>query len=180
MKSVLFALIATIVTLASNPAQARFRIRENCERETCRIYVHVSIAEQLAYVYVDGDLKVGYPVSTGKDGHDTDDFEGHPYAVHPGYHRSTLYPQGDYFDPVTGENLGNMPYAIMFNGPEGIHGTPKSNFAKIGRQASHGCVRMYPEFALELNRAILQVGKNQTWIWIDRHRVGSAQGQGGG
>jgi hypothetical protein len=172
MKSILLALIATIVSVSATQAHA-------CKRETCRVYVHVSIAEQLAYIYLDGKLQFGSQVSTGVDGKDTDDFDGHPYLVYPDYHMSNLFPGGDYIDPETGEKLGNMPYAMMFNGAEGIHGTPAKNFSKIGKQASHGCVRMYPDQAKKLNRWVQQVGLKQTWFFIDRHRVGTAEGQRG-
>ncbi len=179
MKSVLFALIAMTITLTATQAQAKRRITPNCVRETCRVYVHVSIAEQLAYVYLDGKLYAGMPVSTGVDGMETDSFQGHPYLIYPDYHMSNLYEGGDYIDPETGRKLGNMPYAIMFNGAEGIHGTLTKNFKHIGKQVSHGCVRMYSDQAKELNGWVQQVGLDQTWFWIDRRPVGMAEGQRG-
>jgi hypothetical protein len=170
MKALIFALAALCVTFASAPSEAK-----GCRRKSCDLYVHVSIAEQLMYVYVKGELVVGYQVSTGKDGHETVSWEGHPDSNRI-YNRymSRKYPGIPYIDEA-GRDLGNMPYAMFFFEGQAIHGTHQSNWANLGQVASKGCIRMYPE----LNQTVRQFGADRTWFNIDRRRVGTAEGQRG-
>lgn len=172
MKALALLMMTVLVSLTSAKAEAA------CQGRECPLYVHVSIAEQLMYVYVNGELKVGYEVSTGADGFNTVSYEGHPVEGRIyDYYMSRKFPGADVYE--NGVALGNMPYAMFFFEGQAIHGTHKSNWAKLGEQDSHGCVRMYPDQAKELNRAVRHFGVKNTWFNIDRKRVGTAEGQRG-
>ncbi|MBX3022995.1 MAG: L,D-transpeptidase [Bdellovibrionales bacterium] len=167
MKSIsAIAIFLLALTVAPLSAQAA------CKGKQCPLFVHVSIPEQLMYVYQNGEPVVAYQVSTGLDGYDTASYSGHPVAgrIYERY-SSKKFPGGNYIDE-NGRGLGNMPYAMFFYGGYAIHGTPTSNWAHIGREASHGCVRMYPHQAKELNRMVRQLGVENVWFFIDRKPVG--------
>jgi murein L,D-transpeptidase YcbB/YkuD len=61
-------------------------------------------------------------------------------------------------DTVTAPGPGNPmgKVKLMFNGPYYLHGTPLAS--SIGRAASHGCVRMRDEDAVELARIVQKYG----------------------
>ena len=132
-----------------------------CKRETCAVYVRVDRSEQLAYVYVNGVLENTWPVSTGLPKYETPNFDTRPNGRIYDKYSSTKYPGGDY------KGLGNMPYAIFISGGFAIHGTVESNFPKLGRKASHGCIRLHSENAFVLNRLVRAFGIAQTWFTVE-------------
>lgn len=172
MNSLALLMMTVLVGLTSAKAMAAGE--DACQGRDCQLYVHVSIAEQLMYVYVDGELKVGYQVSTGADGHETSSYQGHPIEgrIYDRY-MSKKFPGADYYDEE-GKALGNMPYAMFFFQGQALHGTPQANWGRLGSPDSHGCVRMYPDQAKELNRMVREFGVKNTWFNIDRERVGTA------
>ncbi len=92
-----------------------------------RIEVRISISRQRMDVYHEGRKIHEWPVSTAKRGSVT------PLGIYkPEFlsknHRSKRY--------------GNapMPYSIFYSGNYAIHGTMEER--KLGRPASHGCVRL--------------------------------------
>lgn len=131
-----------------------------CKRETCAIYVRVDRSEQLAYVYVNGVLENTWAVSTGLPKFETPNFDTRPNGRIYDKYSSTKYPGGDY------QGLGNMPYAIFISGGFAIHGTVESNFPKLGKKASHGCIRLHSENAFVLNRLVRAYGIAQTWFTV--------------
>jgi lipoprotein-anchoring transpeptidase ErfK/SrfK len=141
-------------TLQENPEAA-------CKRETCAIYVRVDRSEQLAYVYVNGVLENTWPVSTGLPKYETPNFDTRPNGRIYDKYSSTKYPGGDY------KGLGNMPYAIFISGGFAIHGTVESNFPKLGKKASHGCIRLHSDNAFTLNRLVRAYGIAQTWFKVE-------------
>jgi hypothetical protein len=44
-----------------------------------------------------------------------------------------------------------MPYAVFFNGGYAVHAT--FDLKRLGRPASHGCIRLHPENAAEFSRS---------------------------
>lgn len=131
-----------------------------CYRATCKVWAQVVKAEQKMYLYVNGSLVNAWPVSTGVRGHGTPNFDRHPNGRIYDRYTSTKYPGGDYL------NLGNMPYAIFIEGGFAIHGTGKGNWKKLGKEASHGCVRVHPDNAFKFNRLVREAGIYNTWITI--------------
>jgi lipoprotein-anchoring transpeptidase ErfK/SrfK len=57
-----------------------------------------------------------------------------------------------------------MPNAVFFNGGYAIHGT--TEVRRLGRQASHGCIRLHPSHAEELFDLIEDAGARNTRIVI--------------
>jgi len=133
---------------------------KSCQRETCKVWVQVVKSTQRAYLFMDGKHVDTWKVSTGKEGHSTPDFDKHPNGRVYDSYSSKKYSGGDY------QGLGNMPYAVFIDGGFAIHGTPASNWSKLGTRASHGCIRVHPDNARTFNRLVHQVGIYQTWVTV--------------
>lgn len=134
-----------------------------CSGTGCAVYVHVSKASQRISVSVNGS-PIGLPdsrTSTGLLG-PTPNMSGHFAAgrIHTRY-SSNKFPGGDW------NGLGNMPYAMFIRGGFAIHGTPAGNWGKLGRPASHGCIRVHPLTAKLINGLVRQYGTQNTWVVVN-------------
>lgn len=132
----------------------------SCRKFDCPVYVTVNKNEQRAYLYLNGSLEGTWLTSTGKAGSETPDFEGHPNGRIYDAYTSKKNPGGDY------KGLGNMPYAVFLRDGYAIHGTPESNFKKLGTKASHGCIRLHPDHGKTFNRLVRQYGIAAVWVSI--------------
>lgn len=131
-----------------------------CSRNTCAVWAQVVKSSQTMYLYVNGSLRGSWAVSTGMPGYGTPDFDRHPDGRIYDRYSSSKYPGGDW------NGLGNMPYAVFITGGFALHGTPKSNWPKLGTRASHGCIRMHPDNAYMFNRLVRANGKSNVWITV--------------
>ena len=82
-----------------------------------------------------GQLKHTWPVSTGRRGYETPGGNYRAKRLEQEWY-STLYDDAP------------MPHAVFFNGGYAIHGTYDAK--RLGRRASHGCVRLAPGNAARL------------------------------
>jgi len=97
-----------------------------------RLEVRISISQQQMRVYHEGRLLFQWPVSTAGRGSVTKAGIYKPEFLSKN-HRSRRY------------NNAPMPFAIFYDGNYAIHGT--TQVRKLGRPASHGCVRLHPDNA---------------------------------
>lgn len=97
-----------------------------------RVVAHVSITSQEMKVYHEGRLIYTWPVSTAKAGKITPAGTYEPEFLSR-HHRSRRY------------NNAPMPFAIFYDGNYAIHGTDQ--IKRLGKPASHGCVRLHPDNA---------------------------------
>lgn len=137
------------------------RFQSTCYQATCSVWAHVNKAKQLMSLYENGQLIGQFATSTGTPGHGTPNFDQRPNGRIYDRYTSTKYPGGDY------NGLGNMPYAVFIKGGFAIHGTGKSNWPKLGRVASHGCIRIHPDNAYRFNRLVRQYGVANSWITVN-------------
>lgn len=132
-----------------------------CYQLSCPIFVDVDKGSQTARLYRDGRFEDQWATSTGMPGFGTPDlnkrFDGRIFDRYS----SSKYPGGDY------NGLGNMPYAMFISGGIAIHGTPRGNWSRLGRAASHGCVRIHPDNAFRLNRLLRSYGVQNSWVRIN-------------
>lgn len=140
---------------------AIMRLSSGCRRESCAVYARVEKSEQKLYLYVNGNLEGVFLTSTGVDGRNTPNFDTHPDGRIYDRYTSTKFPGGDY------DGMGNMPYAVFISGGFAIHGTGRGSWPKLGRKASHGCIRIHPDNALRFNRLVRQYGVANTWITVE-------------
>lgn len=132
-----------------------------CYRYSCPVFIYIKKSEQRAYLHLNGKLAASWKVSTGLPGYSTPNFDKHPNGRIYNKYTSSKYPGGDY------QGLGNMPYAVFIRGGYALHGTPKGNWSKLGRRASHGCIRMHPDNAKWFNRLVRQHGISKVWITVE-------------
>lgn len=132
-----------------------------CKEKECLVYLEINRTTQKLYLYLIGELKDSFLVSTGKAGkYETPLLSRRPAGPVLTKYTSRKFPGGNYM------GLGNMPYAIFVQGGYAIHGTTTGNFTKLGTKASHGCVRLHPDNAKIINALVKTVGLQQTWISI--------------
>lgn len=132
-----------------------------CTEKECLLYVEIDKSKQILYLYILGELKDSFLVSTGKGKkYETPIMNRQPAGPALIKYTSRKFPGGNY------KGLGNMPYAVFIYGGYAIHGTTPGNFSKLGTKASHGCVRLHPDNAKIFNALVKTVGLDQTWVSI--------------
>ena len=147
------ALKGAVVTLAaililSGGAQAR----GTAGPEQGRITIQIDKSTQRMTVYVDGEKRHVFKVSTGKSGH----------ATPSGTFRVLVMKEMHYSRKY---DNAPMPNSLFFtNRGHAIHAT--NAVRNLGRPASHGCIRLSPENAKLLYRLVQQMGLENTSIRI--------------
>lgn len=131
-----------------------------CRGKDCVLYAEVDKSRQKLYLYMLGEIKDSFLISSGKGKYETPNLNLRPSGPILTKYSSHKFPGGNY------EGLGNMPYAVFLRGGYAFHGTTKGNFSKLGTKASHGCIRLHPDDAKVLNALVKTVGLNETWVTI--------------
>jgi lipoprotein-anchoring transpeptidase ErfK/SrfK len=135
--------------------------KPTCVDKGCLLYAEIDKSKQLLYLYIMGELKDSFKVSTGKaKQYETPNMSLHPAGPLLIKYTSRKFPGGNY------KGLGNMPYAVFIKGGYAIHGTTPGNFSKLGIKASHGCIRLHPDNAKVFNALVKTVGLGQTWVSV--------------
>lgn len=130
------AMVVGLMVLASGSALAEVQVR-------------ISKGSQTMSVYVNGSLHAVWPVSTGKRGYGTPGGSFRPQRLERRWF-STRY---------RGASMHN---AIFFNKGYAIHAT--TDVGRLGRAASHGCVRLHPSNAAELYGLVRSYGRTRITI----------------
>lgn len=134
--------------------------RSKCREKECPLLAEVVKSKQLMYLYIGGELKDSFAVSTGVAPRETPNMNVRASGPVFIKYTSTKYPEGDY------KGLGNMPYAVFIKGGYAIHGTTPGNFVKLGKKASHGCIRLHPDDAKLFYELVSIVGLDNTWVIV--------------
>lgn len=120
------------------------------ERAEAGIVVTVNKTTQRLTVEVDGFRRYQWPVSTARWGYRTPNGRYRPQRLE----RKWFSRKYDW---------SPMPYSIFFNGGYAIHGSYE--ISRLGRPASHGCIRLHPENAAVLF-ALVQAHRSDTTIVV--------------
>lgn len=118
-----------------------------------KLVVKVSIASQTMTVNVEGETQHTWKVSTGAKGYRTPTGVWKPYRMHTMW-RSRKYDNAP------------MPHSIFFTGGYAIHATP--HVKRLGKPASHGCVRLHPDNAKELFRLAKLYGRDSMRVVVEQ------------
>ncbi|MEO1711200.1 MAG: L,D-transpeptidase [Pseudomonadota bacterium] len=118
-----------------------------------RVTVQVDLSQQRMKVFVGGRLQHTWRISSGRRGYRTPTGTYGPTVMRR-MHYSSKY------------NNSPMPHSIFFRGGYAIHGT--GAVRKLGRPASHGCIRLAPGNARRLYNLVRRNGARSTRIRI-RH-----------
>ncbi|PWE30257.1 L,D-transpeptidase [Pararhodobacter marinus] len=117
------------------------------------IVARVSVETQTMHVYLDGQLRYEWPVSTARAGKYTPRGEWQPQWLSR-WHRSSLY------------NNAPMYFAIFYDGDYAIHATDA--VSRLGRPASAGCVRLHEDNAALLFAMVQEQGmENMRVVVVD-------------
>ena len=113
--------------------------------------VKVDLTTQRMHVSVDGIPYATWKVSTARRG----------YVTPTGRYRVQRMERMHYSRKY---HNSPMPYSVFFRGGYAIHGT--GAISRLGRVASHGCIRLHPSNAGELYSLIRSNGVGSTKIRI--------------
>lgn len=115
------------------------------------VIAQVDLSSQRMTVMVNGRTQYTWKVSTGKWGYGTPSGTYRPQRLERSWY-SRKY------------DMAPMPYAIFFHGGYAIHGT--TSIGRLGRRASHGCIRLHPSNASRLFTLVKQYGMGNTRVVI--------------
>ncbi len=118
-----------------------------------KIVARVDLSDQRMHVYVGETLAYVFPVSTGRKGYGTPAGRYQVQWIHPKW-RSRKY------------NMAPMPWSVFFHGGYAVHGT--TEIRRLGRPASHGCVRLDPKNAKIFYQLVQASGREYTLISVVR------------
>jgi lipoprotein-anchoring transpeptidase ErfK/SrfK len=119
------------------------------------IVVTVDKSAQRLTVAVDGSMRYEWPVSTARVGYRT------PVGVYRPERLARKWFSRKY-------DWSPMPYSIFFNGGYAIHGSYE--ISRLGRPASHGCIRLHPANAAVLYALVKQhVGETRIVVIGEGH-----------
>lgn len=149
-----------IRVLDSFLAAGKPAVTNDCREENCYLYVEIIKSRQMLFLYLDGELKDSFAVSTGIKNYQTPEFNVKPSGPIFSRYTSRKFPGGNY------KGLGNMPYAVFVKGGYAIHGTTQGNIPFLGREASHGCIRLHPDNARVFYELVKLVGLFDTWVKV--------------
>ncbi len=113
----------------------------------------ISLSQQEMTVSQNGIVRYRWKVSTARKGYVTPQGSWSAKWLSKN-HRSRKYDNAP------------MPYAVFFNGGYAVHAT--FDLKRLGRPASHGCVRLHPDNAAEFFALTRQAGLDNTRIVIAR------------
>lgn len=116
-----------------------------------KIVARVSISEQRMHVIIDGRTTYVWKVSTAGRGYVTPKGSFKPTRMHEMWY-SRKYDNAP------------MPHSVFFNGGYAVHAT--NQISRLGRPASHGCVRLHPENAADFYELVEAFGPSNTSIQI--------------
>ncbi|MBY3020574.1 L,D-transpeptidase [Rhizobium leguminosarum] len=142
MKTILAAAAASLL-LQFSPVVA----------QAATLVANISIGKQTMTVSENGFVKYRWKVSTARNGYVTPTGSWRAKWLSRD-HRSRKYDNAP------------MPYAVFFNGGYAVHAT--LDLKRLGRPASHGCVRLHPDNAAQFFSLTRQAGLANTRVVITR------------
>jgi lipoprotein-anchoring transpeptidase ErfK/SrfK len=139
MRPVLLAIAAAVASVLA-PAAA-----------SADVVARISKSGQTMDVYVRGTHYYSWPVSTGRGRYATPSGTFRPKRLERRWY-STRYSNAP------------MHYAVFYSGGYAIHAT--TEVGRLGRPASHGCIRLAPSHAAQFYSLVRSHGAGRTRIMI--------------
>lgn len=115
------------------------------------LHARINKSTQTMHVYVNGTLHYSWPVSTGRGRYATPSGNFRPQRLERRWY-STRY------------NGAPMHNAVFYHKGYAIHAT--TEVGRLGRPASHGCVRLAPGHAAQFFSLVRSYGSARTRISI--------------
>jgi lipoprotein-anchoring transpeptidase ErfK/SrfK len=114
------------------------------------VVAKVDLSEQQMNVYVDGKLRHSWSIASGRRGFETPTGNFRPQRLERDWY-SRQYDDAP------------MPYSVFFKAGYAIHG----GYGRMGRPASHGCIRLNTGNAATFFKLVDQRGAGSTRIVIE-------------
>lgn len=121
------------------------------EAVAARLIADVNLSNQTMTVKRDGRVLYRWAISSGRKGYRT------PTGTYSVKRMHTMWYSRKY-------DMSPMPYSIFFRGGYAIHGTNYVN--RLGRPASHGCIRLHTAHAKRLYQLTRQIGPGNMRVRI--------------
>jgi lipoprotein-anchoring transpeptidase ErfK/SrfK len=118
-----------------------------------RVLAEVDLSDQTMRVYVGPELVHEFKVSTGRKGYGT-----------PTGSYKVQWTHAKWFSRKY--DMAPMPWSVFFHGGYAVHGT--TAISRLGRPASHGCVRLDPKNAKLFYQLVRANGKEYATVNIIR------------
>lgn len=118
-----------------------------------RVVAKVDISEQRMHVFVNGRRQYTFKVSTGARGYVTPTGTWKPKRMHKMWY-SRKYDNAP------------MPHSVFFHRGYAVHAT--NQISRLGRPASHGCIRLHPRNARMFFNTVKRHGMHNTRVTITR------------
>jgi L,D-transpeptidase catalytic domain len=115
------------------------------------VVITVDKSAQRLSVAVDGQTRYTWPTSTARAGYVTPNGTYRPQRLARRWYSSKYH-------------NSPMPYSIFFRGGYAVHGSYA--ISRLGRPASHGCVRLHPKNAAILFQLVREHGAANTRIVV--------------
>ncbi len=116
-----------------------------------RLVAKINLSTQRMTILVDGQVRHSWKISSGARGYHTPTGSYKPYLIER-MHYSRKY------------NNAPMPHSVFFRGGFAVHAT--GAVSRLGRPASHGCVRLSPGHARQFFKLVSKYKKAGTRIRI--------------
>jgi len=113
----------------------------------------VDLSSQTLTVIKNGKVMYRWPVSTARKGYVTPTGSWRPKRTHRMWY-SRKY------------DMSPMPYSVFYHGGYAIHGT--NAVSRLGRPASHGCVRLRTANARIFYSLVKTIGMGNTRVIVQR------------
>ena len=139
MKMLRFAVVIATALSTAVPAYA------------AKVVAHIDLSSQRMTVKLNGKPQYKWRVSTGRLGYSTPTGTFRPQRLERSWY-SRKY------------DMAPMPHSIFFHRGYAIHGT--TSIRRLGRRASHGCVRLHPSNAAKLYSLVRRHGMGNTRVVI--------------
>lgn len=120
---------------------------------TAGLVAKVDLSSQTLTVIKNGKVMYRWPVSTARKGYVTPTGSWRPKRTHRMWY-SRKY------------DMSPMPYSVFYHGGYAIHGT--NAVSRLGRPASHGCVRLRTANARIFYSLVKTVGMRNTRVIVQR------------
>ena len=117
--------------------------RRRSKRSYAGVVARIDLSAQRMYVYENGRKKYTWKVSTGRNGYRTPTGSWRIHRMHKRYFSKKYHG-------------APMPYSMFYYRGFAIHGT--NAISRLGRPASHGCVRLHPRNAATLFSMVKRKG----------------------
>jgi lipoprotein-anchoring transpeptidase ErfK/SrfK len=123
----------------------------SAEGRAASLVANINVSTQTMTVVKHGRVIHTWKVSTARRGYITPRGTWRPKRMHKMWH-SRKY------------DMSPMPYSVFYHGGYAIHGT--NYVKKLGRPASHGCVRLATPNAAKFYALVKQIGPGNTRIVV--------------